>query len=171
MGKGFSLIEMLIAIVILAAILLGMVPAFTTLISDIPRSHRVAQANTSLLNMLEHLHKDIDAAEGLPQSFAGHTANDRLLLIESADDVLAYQLKPGQVLRRSLKYPQQAGGEGATAWPIPNAGVEWHVWKKGNKGYALEVKTHVGCNVGGRMEKKMANSHLYFVGAFREVSK
>jgi len=171
MRKGFSLIEMLTVIVVLAAILLAIVPAFTTLISDIPRSYRVAQANTSLLNMLEHLRKDIDAAKGLPQSFGGHTVNDSLLLIESADDVLAYQLKPDQVLRQSLKDPQQAGGEGTTVWSIPNARVEWHVWKKGNKGYAVEVKTHIGHNVGGRLEKKMANSHLYFVGAFREVSK
>ncbi len=130
MRKGFSLVEMLVVIVILPLVYLLLAGLFTTIIGDIPRSFRVVQANTSLLNMLEQMHNDIDAAKGLPGSFAGHTTNDELLLIELADALVCYQLEDGEVLRRKLTNAQQGGGKDTTVWAVPHAKVEWQVWKK-----------------------------------------
>ena len=73
MRKGFSLVELLVAMVILSFVSVVLAGLFTTIISDIPRSYRVVQVNTSLLSMLKQMRSDIDAAKGLPESFAEHT--------------------------------------------------------------------------------------------------
>lgn len=171
MRKGFSLVELLVVMVVLSFVLIVLAGLFTTIISDIPRSYRVIQANTSLLSMLEQMHDDIDAAKRLPESFAGHTTNDELLLIELTDAMICYQLKDGEVRRRKLTNAQQGGSEDTTVWSVPHAKVEWQVWRKDDGGYAVEVKTHIEHKIRGHLERKMANSHLYFVGAFREVLK
>ena len=171
MRKGFTLIEILIVIIIIPFVWVALDGLFRTILSDIPRSYRVVQENTSLLSMLEQFHKDIDAAKELPESFAGHTADDELLLIKVTDGVIRYQLKDGQVLRHKVTNTQQGSAEQTKAWSTPHAKLKWHVWRKDANGYAVEVKTHIEHTVLGHQEKKMANSHLYFVGAFREALK
>jgi hypothetical protein len=136
---------------------------FKTLLSDIPRSARVLQDNTTLLNMLGQFQQDIDAAKRLPDSFAGHTTNDKLLLIELAEGMICYQLEDGRVLRRRLTDTPQ-GREEARVWAMPNANVEWRLWRRQGRGYAVEVKTHIKHKLRKKLQKKMANSHLYFSG-------
>jgi len=169
MRKGFTLMEVLVVIIIIPPLLAVLDGLFSTIISDIPRSCRVAQENTTLLSMLKQFHEDIDAAKELPESFAGHTSNDELLLIELADGVICYQLKDGKVLRRKITADQQEHGEHMKVWSAPHAKIEWQVWRKDRSGYAVEVRTYIAHKVRGHWEKKMANSHLYFVGAFREA--
>jgi type II secretory pathway component PulJ len=171
MRKGFSLLELLAVFVVFTAISFALVPVFATLVGDIPRSYGVVQENTSLLSMLKQMRADIDTARQLPESFAGVTSDDKLLLIESTAGCICYQLKEGEVLRHRLSSAEQGSGEGTAVWSVPHAEVEWQVWRKNSKGYAVEVKTHIRHKVQGRWQKKMANSHLYFVGAFREVLK
>ena len=163
MRKGFTLIEVLIVIITLPVVALVLDGLFNTLLTDIPRSTRVVQDNTTLLNMLGQIQQDIDAAKALPDSFAGHTTNDRLLLIELAEGMICYQLKDGRVLRRKLTDTQQ-GREEARVWSMPNAQVEWRVWRQQGHGYAVEVKTHIKHKLRTKSQKKMANSHLYFLG-------
>ena len=171
MRKGFALVEMLAVIIILPFVLVVLAGLFTTIISDIPRSYRVIQANTSLLSMLRQMQGDIDAAKQLPESFGQYATDDELLLIKLADGMICYQLKDDKVLRRKLTNTQEGSGGGTAVWSVPHAKVEWQVWRKDSGGYAVQVKTHIEHKVRGNLEKKMANSHLYFVGAFREVLK
>ena len=103
MRKGFTLIEVLVIVIIMPFIFLIFDGLFRTLLSDIPWSWRIAQENTTMLSMLDQLQQDIDAAKGLPESFGTYTANDNLLLIESPDGVLCYQLKDGKVTRSSSR--------------------------------------------------------------------
>jgi len=174
MRKGFNLVEMLVVIVIIPVAAVVLDRLFTNLLRDIPRTSAVVQENTTLLNMLRQMRKDIDKATGLPKSFAGHTTSDELLLIERPDSIICYQLKAcpersrgdGQVLRHRLTDTQEGGGEDARAWSAPNAEVKWQVWRKNGEGYAVEVKTHVNQKLRAKWQKKMANSYLYFVGAF-----
>jgi prepilin-type N-terminal cleavage/methylation domain-containing protein len=167
MRKGFTLVEVLIVIVILPLMMLVLDDFFRTLIKDIPRSYRVVQENTSLLSMLEQMQKDIDKAKGLPVSFDEYTTGDKLLLIELTEGMICYQLKDEKVLRRKLTDNRQGNALEQTVWSIPNARVEWQVWRKDGEGYAVELKTHIEHLIRGEhWEKKMANSHLYFVGAF-----
>jgi prepilin-type N-terminal cleavage/methylation domain-containing protein len=169
MRKGFTLVELLVVIIILPSVMLVLDGLFSTLIRDIPRSYRVVQENTSLLSMLDQMQQDIDKAKGLPESFGEYTTSNKLLLIELAESTICYQLKDGRVLRRKLTDTQQGSGEETKAWSVPHAKVEWQVWRKDSSDYAVEVRTHIAHKVRGHWEKKMANSHLYFVDAFREA--
>lgn len=167
MRKGFTLVEVLIVIIVLPFMMLVLDDFFRTLIKDIPRSYQTVQENASLLSMLDQMQKDIDKAKELPESFNEYTTSDKLLLIELEEGMICYQLKDDKALRHKLTDNRQSNALGQTVWSIPNAKVEWQVWRKDRSGYAMEVKTHIEHKIRGEhWEKKMANSHLYFVGAF-----
>ncbi len=169
MRKGFTLVEILVVIIVLPFVMLVLDGLFSTLIRDIPRSYRVVQENTSLLSMLEQMQQDIDKAKGLPESFDEYTTSNKLLLIELTEGMICYQLKDdkARTVRRSSLASRVTGDESRiTVWSIPHAKVEWQVWRKDRGGYAVEVQAHIEHKVGGHWEKKMVNSHLYFVGAF-----
>ena len=176
MRKGYTLVEMLLVIVTIPAVAFALNGLFKTLIRDIPRSSQVVQENTTVLNMLEQMQQDLDKAKELPKTFAEHTADDNLLLIESDAGTICYQKEHGKVLRytltkgqptrRSENGPRVTDDEvdGARIWTVPNANIEWRIWRQGETGYAVEVKTHIRHKLRKKFQKKMANSHLYFAG-------
>ncbi|MBL7152617.1 MAG: type II secretion system protein [Phycisphaerae bacterium] len=164
MRKGFTILEMMTVIIMFPAVAIILDGLFTTILRDIPRSSRIVQENTSVLNLLEHIQDDIDQAKSLPDSSAGQTANEQVLLIELPDGTISYELKDGEILRRSPAKSQEDDQDAAT-WSVPNGRIRWRVWKKDGIGYAVEIETHIRYKRPKKWEKKMANSHLYFVGA------
>jgi prepilin-type N-terminal cleavage/methylation domain-containing protein len=165
MGRGFTLVEILAALVLLTAAMFALAPATRTLVGEIPQSYRIVQANTSVLNMLGRMREDVDGAKGLPESFGRHTSDANMLFIELSDGVICYQLKEGEVLRYRLVGDAGGDSEARTIWPAPNAVIEWRVWRRDGKGYAVEVRFWIDYAFDGRVEKRMGNSHVYFVGA------
>jgi len=165
MRKAFTLVEAIVLMIVIAFVSVTLAGLFTTILKDIPRSYRVVQTNTSLLNMLGRLRKDIDAAKGLSESLGEQAADGKLLVITLTDGLVYYRLKDNEVLRRK-QGDSEKGREDKTVWAVPKAKIEWRVWQKNGNGYAVEVRTHVEHKIRGSVEKKMANSHLYFVGAF-----
>jgi len=175
MRKGFTLVEILVVIMVLPFVMLVLDGLFGTLIRDIPRSYRVMQENTSLLSMLEQMQQDIDRAKGLPESFDEYTTSNKLLLIELEEGMICYQLKDEKVLRLRTRDEERGTRDASIvnrlssvsqSWSIPHAKVEWQVWRNDGGGYAVEVKTHIKYNVQGHWQKKMVNSHLYFVSTY-----
>jgi len=192
MRRAFLLVEVLTIVVILAGLSLVLAKLFLTFSSDIPRSFRVIQENTTLLAMLSQMQKDIDSAKEvdchpvpsrLPLSAEQHLSADKLLLIKLADGMICYQLEDGKVLRHELidlKQLKENRVEDTRIWQLPHTKIQWQVRKKSSKGfpqvtlpegYAVEIKTHMEHKVRGRLEKRLANSYLYFVGAFPQVEK
>jgi prepilin-type N-terminal cleavage/methylation domain-containing protein len=165
MRKGFTLTEVLIAVIVLPFMILILDGLFKTLIKDIPRSYNVVQVNTSLISMLKEMQQDIDNAKGLPKTYKEYTTNDKMLLIDLPEDTICYQQKDGKVYKCNLTKNQKNNIAETKYWSIPHAKVEWKVWRKDMTGYAVEVRTHIEHKVQGHLEKKMANSHLYFVDA------
>jgi len=165
MRKGFSLVELLVIVVVLPFVFLLFDGLFKAIAGEIPMSVRVIQENTSLLNVLRQIQKDVDQANGLPKSFAGKTGSDQILLIELAEGVICYQLKDGQVVRQKLTDTSQGKAEEPRIWSIPHANVEWNVWERNGQGYAVETNTHIEYGRRGQWIKKMAHTHLYFAGA------
>ena len=165
MRKGFTITEVLIAVIVLPFMIIVLDGLFKTLIKDIPRSYKVVQVNTSLLSMLKEIQQDIDKAKGLPKSYKEYTASDKILLIDLPEDVICYQIKDDRVYRLNLTENQKSNIAETKYWSVPHAIVKWKVWRKDTSGYAVEVRTHIEHTIQGHLEKKMANSHLYFVGA------
>jgi len=166
MRKGFTIIEMLVIVIITPFIFVIFDGLFKTLLSDIPWSWRIAQENTTMVNMLDQLQQDIDAAKGLPESFGTYAANDHLLLIESPGGVLCYQIKDGKVLRQRFAGTGSSKPEDEKVWSLPNAKIAWHGWTRDGRRYAVETSAYVERRARGQWKKKMAHSRLYFVGAF-----
>ncbi len=165
MRKGFTLVELLVVVAVLPFVFLLFDGLFKTLISEIPMSVRLIQENTNLLSMLRQIQKDTDKAKGLPKSFADQTANDQLLLIELSEGVICYQLKDGEVVRHKLTDTPQGKAEEPRVWPIPHANIQWKVWERNGRGYAVETNTHIEYGRKGQWKQKMARSYLYFAGA------
>jgi prepilin-type N-terminal cleavage/methylation domain-containing protein len=183
MRRGFTLVEIMVVIVILPFVMVLLDGLFRTILSEIPASYRIAQENTTLLNMLEQMQRDIDKATGLPASFGGQTASDTLLLIELPDGVVGYELQAGRVIRTRLTGarsdvvgagPRASSGQPhgvaptqeERTWALPHAKIEWQVRTRDGQRYAVQIQTYIEHKSQGRTDKKMANSHLYFVGAF-----
>lgn len=164
MRKGMTLVEVLIVMVVLPFAAVAFDVLFRSTFSDIPRSTRLVQENTSLLNMLEQMRQDIGAAKAMPESSGQYTAGEGLLLIEIADGVLGYQLKDGKVLRYRLTGRQEEQEENARVWSLPNSQVQWRTWRKDGRGYAVEVRTSIRYKLRSKYQQRMANSHLYFLG-------
>jgi prepilin-type N-terminal cleavage/methylation domain-containing protein len=169
MRRGYTLVELLVAMFLISTVSIVLSRLFTTIIIDIPRLYGVVQENTSVLNMLGQMKKDVDAAKELPESFGEYTTDKNLLLIELPQGIVCYQLKDGRALRRRLSVTKEKYEEEMKVWSVPNAKVEWQVWRDNRDGCAVEVKTCIEHHVRGCSEEKMANSYLFFVGAFRKI--
>ncbi|OHB73834.1 MAG: hypothetical protein A2Z25_10215 [Planctomycetes bacterium RBG_16_55_9] len=167
MRKGFTLTEVLVVVIILPFVFVTLDGLFVTLLAEIPRSYRIAQESITLQNMLEQLQQDMDKARGLPVSLAGHTTDDTRILVELPGSAVCYQQLDGQVVRRTLTDTAQDNTGTERAWSLPSTKVQWRVWVKDGRGYAVEVKTHIEYKTRGRWEKKMANAHLFYWGLLR----
>lgn len=165
MRKGFTLVEIIVVIAVLPLVMFVLDGLFSTLLTNIPRSHRVVQENTILLSMIDQMQDDIDNAKGLPASFNEYSASDELILIELEGSVICYQLQDGKVIRKKLTDNDKDESE-ETTWSVPYGIIGWKVWRKNGNGYAVEVKTHIEYEIKGHLKKKLANSHLFFVNAF-----
>jgi prepilin-type N-terminal cleavage/methylation domain-containing protein len=167
MRKGFTLTEILVVIIILPFFAIILDGLFHTLIKDIPRSHQVMQENTTVLSVLDRMQKDIDKAQALPESFKGYASSDKLLLIELQDNsVICYQIKDDKIIREQLASNHQIDYPKTTSWSIPHTKVKWQILRENGNGHAFEVQNHIEHEVLGHLEKKMANSHLFYIGAF-----
>jgi prepilin-type N-terminal cleavage/methylation domain-containing protein len=164
MRRGMTLVEILVVVLVLPFAMIAFDVLFCSILSDIPRSTRLVQENTTLLNMLEQMHKDISAAKSLPQSYGQDTAGEGLLLIELADGVVGYQLSSGKMLRRRLTSPQKEQATDVRIWSLPNSQVQWRTWRQDGRGYAVEVRTSIRYKLRSKYQQRMANSHLYFLG-------
>lgn len=168
MHKGFTLVEILVVIILLPFIFLLLDGLFVTLLGGIPKSYTIAQENITLQNMLEQMQQDVDRARGLPESFAdGKKVNEKQFFIELPESTICYQQKDGQIIRSTLTGNEQGYISDERTWHLPHTKLQWHVWKKNGRGYAVEVKTHIEYKTQGRWKKTMANSHLYFGGVSR----
>jgi prepilin-type N-terminal cleavage/methylation domain-containing protein len=171
MRNGFTLVEMLAVIIVVTFAFFAFNVIFKDAVVDVPRSTRVVDENTTLLSMMSRMQRDIDSAKGLPEPSAGQVASDKLLLLEMADGTICYQLEDDGVIRHKLMNAELNVADQARTWLLPNSKIEWRIWRKDGIGYAVEVKTHIRYKLREKMEKKMANSHLYFAGIFAEAAE
>lgn len=164
MRKGYTLTEIIAVLFFFPVAALVLDGLFRTLVRDIPRSSHAVQENTSLLSALEHIQDDIRKAGRLPEAVEGYAADANALLIENPDEVVRYEFKHGKIVRHKLA-KDRSDTQTPTVWSVPNAEIEWRLWKKDGLGYAVEVHTRIKYKLREKFQEKMANSHLYFIGA------
>jgi prepilin-type N-terminal cleavage/methylation domain-containing protein len=167
MKKGFSLVEMLTVIVILTAIAIPLSRLYKLATYDIPKSFRLVETNTSILDILRYLKKDVNSAAGFPQSFGKYVSGDKCLLIENKNNVICYLLEDEKVTR--VKLSKDFSKEGEVTWRIPAGKIEWQVWSRNGAGYAVEIRKHTELKNYNLVEKKMKNTYVYFVPVGQEA--
>ena len=169
MKRAIALVELLALMAIIAITSIAFASLIRPLVIEIPRTRRVVEANTSILNMLTHLRSDVEASARLPVSFENINTDNKNLLIELPDGLICYTIEKGKVVRKVLKGKESS--RITDTWPVPRAVIEWKTWQKNGKSYAIEILSHIEYIDQGRKETKLANSHVYFVGASPEVLK
>lgn len=163
--KGFTLVELLILIVVLPSVMVVISGIFATFLRDVPRDTRLLQQNTSVLNMTSHLARDMDRAEGLPDSVDALRSDDHTLLIQWPERLVCYQLHDGGVTRTALPAEGQTQSADVRTWQFRDAEIAWQCRRQGDSAYAVELRTHLRRRVAGHVMEKLANSHVYFVDA------
>ena len=128
----------------------------------------MSQVNSSMLNAIRQMHKDINNARGLPSSFGKYTSNENTLLIELPNSVIYYELADDAIQRCRLTDVKEERPEDTIKWPILNCKMKWRVRQKDGTGYAVEIETYIEQKSGKHIDKKMVNSHLYFAGAYQK---
>jgi prepilin-type N-terminal cleavage/methylation domain-containing protein len=183
MRKAFTLIEMLVVVAVLPFVMVIVSGVYVTFIRDIPRATRALQENTTVLNLLGQMRRDVDAAVALPEQFEGRRAGERTLLIEQPGCVICYQIEDGRILRTVLSgvtsadagqsrasvpaRPEESCGDARPTkdrlWRARDAVIAWRLWQREGKAYAVEVHSHVKQRVEGRLREKLANTQVFFL--------
>jgi hypothetical protein len=122
------------------------------------------ESNTSILNALKYIKKDVNSAKGFPQTFQKYSASESCLLIEQQNKTICYIAGQGEISRIVI---DEEGGE--ITWQIPDGKIEWQVWRKDGKGYALEIGKYLELKSHSRIYRKIPNSYVYFAGAYQET--
>jgi hypothetical protein len=164
MRKAFSIVECITVIAVVAVISIPLGRLFKFMTYDIPKSCKLVESNTSILDVLKHIRKDINSAKGFPQSFQEYSTDANSLLIERQDGAVCYLLRDEKISRIVINDANEK-----ITWQIPNGKIEWRVWRKDGVGYAVEVKKCVELKSYNRVDKRMENSYVYFAGAYKET--
>ena len=163
MRKGYLLNEMLVVIAVLAITLGLSTKLLKGVISDIPKMQKDFQSNVSINHMLDTLQNDIETATALPKKTAKLESNGKTLLIALDGSVLVYTLEDDNIVKSKIGSADQPLPEIIDTWHVPNAKVSWKAWGNDSSN-AVEVTTYIERNRHGKLEKKLKNSHVYFVG-------
>ncbi|MHC4721875.1 MAG: hypothetical protein ACYS6I_04110 [Planctomycetota bacterium] len=162
--KGYLLNEVIIMLGVLALVILMIAKPLRMTIVDIPQMNRDFQANFTVSYMLRRLQSDIETAVSLPDGVGDLQSGDDILLIESGDGVISYRLSEDKVVREKVGLGEDIDMQNVYTWSVPRADITWKVSKSNGVGYAVEVTTSIKRKMSRGWQKKLKNSHVYFVG-------
>ena len=161
MRKGFSIVEVITVLAVLAVISIPLARLARLTTYDIPKSCKLIESNTSILNALKYIKKDVNSAKSFPQTFQKYSASKSCFLIEQQNKTVCYIARQGEISRIVIDEE-----EGKITWRVPDGKIEWQVWRKDGKGYALEIEKYLELKSYSRIYRKMPNSYVYFAGAY-----
>ncbi len=164
MKKGFSIVEVITVLAVIAVVSIPLGRLLKFMMYDIPQSCKLVESNTSILDVLKYMRKDINSAKSFPRSFREYSTDANNLLIERQGGVVCY-LRQDETISRIVV----DDANGRITWQIPNGKIEWRVWRNDGAGYAVEIKKCVELKSYKRADKKMENSYVYFAGAYKEA--
>jgi prepilin-type N-terminal cleavage/methylation domain-containing protein len=185
MRRAFTLIEVIVVVIVLPSVLLVIGGVYTTFIRDIPRATRILQVNTTVLDALRQMRRDVDGAVGLPEQFADRHAGERTLLVEQPGRVICYQIEADRIVRTAFAVtpsgvssnaptsllPAGAPAEGQRIWRVPEAVIVWRPWVRDGRAYAVEIHSCVKQRIDRVVREKLANSQVFFLQELVKESK
>ena len=164
MRKAFTIVEMLFVVAAAPLLLVVVSGIFATFIRDIPRETRVVQQNTTVLDMLHQVRRDVDGAVGLPERFGDAAADERTLIVRRPDAVICYRFGDGRTVRTLLRGQGAPDPNSQRLWRMPNVVVTWRPWTRDGGAYAVEVHSHVQQQFADMLRSRLANAQVFFLG-------
>jgi len=156
------LIELLVVLAVLVMISAIMDRYWMSLSFELPRESRLIQENISLNDAIRHIQADVASAENLENDIN----EPNTLTIELKKGTVFYKFDEGRIIRS-----KSINTQGDTIWKIPHGKIQCQVLKKGDRGYAVEIKSCIEDDIFGKTQRKMANSNLFFAGAIWETAQ
>jgi type II secretory pathway pseudopilin PulG len=164
MRKAFTLVEMLLVLAVAPLMMVVVSGIFATFIRDIPRETRVVQQNTTVLDMLHQVRRDVDGAVGLPERFDDTVANERTLIVRQPQAVICYRFEDGRTVRTLLEGQGAPDPNDQRLWRMPNAVITCRPWTRDGGAYAVEVHSHVQQKFADMLKSRLVNSQVFFLG-------
>ena len=161
--EGFAINELLFMIPVVIVLMMMCTRPIRTLTGDLLQDQKDLQANVSVHHMLRAVREEIERSTGLPEYAGGTKAGGRVLLIESSEGTIRYELIDDKIIKNRISLEQNKSAQRIDSWPVPNASINWKVRRRNGKGYAVEVVTNINRISGDRLHKKLQNSHVFFV--------
>ncbi len=158
--RGFSLIELVALLPMLAAVAVVLSAMFPTLVRDVPRLQEVTQTDAAMMHMLGQMQRDVDAAVGLAVS----SENPKLFLIRQPSREIVYRVEHDRVARE-VRPPgkDKTRKPEIKAWDTPGANISFLPLRQGNKTYAVAVQTAVKYHIRSTQMEKLANCRVFFL--------
>ena len=173
MKKAFTLIEVIVVLAILPVVTLVLSRMTMTFFRELPDVSDVVYAQTTVLDLIAGVHADMLKAVALPDAVGERQSDEQTLLIALPDVVVAYERQQGEVTRTVLDRDGNEDSQTRRQWLMPKAVVSWQRWKgntdQAQTAYAIEVHSRVQQWVDGHLQKKLAQSRVYFVDALGKV--
>lgn len=169
MRRAFLLVEMLAILAGLTAMLVIVGRLYRTTLYEIPVAYRKLQSHCMMLDLLSRIRRDISLAKGVTLFHTTSDANQDALAIELSDSRVCYEFDDASVVRLARVDDRAGNLEPTASWNIPRLGLKWQIWKRDGEPYAVEFQTYVSQRSGSIIDKKLANSHIFFIGAHPEA--
>lgn len=164
--KGFTLIEMLGVLGVMVTFSLALTELLNALFAEVPRTQRMVAENSAMIDMLEYLQRDIDAAISLPEKRWPYQSDPNTILIERNDGMVVYQVKQDSVVRKILFTLEGHNEPREISRPLTHARLEFRLIRNGQEAYATEVDTWIEQAVGGHSRRRLENSHIFYLGSY-----
>lgn len=166
MRKGYLLAEMIVILSVLALVLLITGRFFRVFAYELPRDFRLIQESCVLNNAVSRIRADVASAKVLSE-FVNDSAEPVSLVMKLHDGTVSYRFDRGQILRCVASAQDTASGD--IIWSVPHGRIEWRVWRRDQTGYAVELKTCIEYKDLGHIQRKLANSYLFFADTVGEA--
>ncbi len=160
--SGYSLIEVLIVLMTLPMLILIMDKMFREITLNLPESSEVISQHERLLLCLEAVERDLAEAVSLPQSFDTWQQDDKTLLIQLPELLVAYVHSTTGVTRHTL---EPHGEDAKRFWPMSQAHLAWTRLPDASQSNRVEVTTAVLHT--RRKKQQLKNTRLFYVGVAR----
>ncbi len=168
MRKGYSLVELLAVIAVLAVISLPLSGLWTAILRDIPRAGSDIQQRAQLNLALGYMQRDINKAINIPDEVGDYVNDSINLIIQQTDTFVRYSFQDDILARYVL---ENSDWQADMQWRIPKAVIVWGVLKDNDKSYAVSIQSYIEQKKGSIIEKNLANSHMFFIGVRPEPEK
>ncbi len=171
MRRGFSLLELLVLLPLLGVVGVIAGSMFPALVRDVPKLQQVVYQNDRISTVLRCIRRDVDAAEALPDHYAGKTAGPKRLLIKLDHAVICYEIREDEIVKEQLGPDAASPPRRIECWTLPDAKVHFERWDRSGAAFAVEIHTAVEFTTHGHTLDKLANTHVFYLSAvprFRE---